>query len=89
MKNAIEQYEPNLKAVVDKQFTHVATVIRGSDIDTDDANTALALLKQPSHFGVEQRKDLRNMVVDCTSTGVAVATPTSSTHKSQKRRAHV
>ena len=70
MKNAIETDGSNLKTVVDKQFTHVSTVIRRSDIDTEDANTALAFLKQPSHFGVEQRKALRNMVVDCTRVGV-------------------
>jgi len=69
MKNAIETDGSNLKAVVDKQFTHVSTVIRRSDIDTEDANTALAFLKQPSHFGVDQRKALRAMVVDCTSAG--------------------
>ena len=84
MKNAIETDRSNLKAVVDKQFTHVSTVIRRSDIDTEDASTALAFLKQPSDFQVEQRKALRTMVVDCTSTGGEVVIQTDA-RKSQKK----
>ena len=88
MKNAIETDGSSLKAVVDKQFTHVSTVIRRSDIDTEDASTALAFLKQSSHFGIEQRKALRTMVVDCTSAGGEVALH-ADPRKSQKKRAHV
>ena len=86
MKNAIETDGSNLKTVVDKQFTHVSTVIRRSDIDTEDANTALAFLRQSSHFGVEQRKALRTMVVDCTSAGGEAVIRTDSPHKSQKKK---
>ena len=86
MKNAIETDGSNLKAVVDKQFCHVSTVIRRSDIDTEDANTALAFLKQPSHFQVEQRKALRTMVVDCTSAGGRGCNPNGfTTHIAEKK----